>query len=192
MLFGAPQAHEDDPERALRSALRISGGGRPYARRAANGPAAAPARPGTDVALSARIGVETGPAVVGPIGGGDRVDYGAVGDVVGAAATLESVAKAASVLVGPATRAATERIFEWGPSEDVVAPAPKPLPGPTSCGPRPRSVAETGRRRLAATAPLVGREAELAVLDEAVRATVAGQAGPCSSSVSRGWARRAL
>ncbi|HXW80827.1 MAG TPA: AAA family ATPase, partial [Acidimicrobiales bacterium] len=174
VLFGAPQAHEDDPERALRSALRISAAVSHMPGSAAN---AAPI--GTSpVALSARIGVETGPAVVGPIGGGGRVDYGAVGDVVGAATTLASVAKAASVLVGPATRAATEGIFEWGPNEDVVVtPGARPLVATYLVGPRPRSVAETGRRRLAAKAPLVGREAELAVMRQAVQATVAGNSG---------------
>jgi adenylate cyclase len=102
VLFGAPQAHEDDPERALRSALRISAAVSHTPGSAANAPRIAGAAPiGTSpVALSARIGVETGPAVVGPIGGGGRVDYGAVGDVVGVATTLASVAKAASVLVG--------------------------------------------------------------------------------------------
>ena len=66
-MFGAPEAHEDDPERAARAAFRalsaVAGidGGRP----------------------ALRIGVETGPAVLGPIGGGARVEYGAVGEVVG-------------------------------------------------------------------------------------------------------------
>ena len=59
----------------------------------------------------------------------------------------------------------------------VVTPGAKPLVATYLVGPRPRSVAETGRRRLAATVPLVGREAELAVLKEAVQATVAGNGG---------------
>ncbi len=42
--------------------------------------------------------------------------YGAVGEVVGVAAALQSAAKPGTVLVGPATRAATEEIFEWGPA----------------------------------------------------------------------------
>ncbi len=181
VLFGAPQSHEDDPERALRSALRISaavGHRIRSADNAARSASSAPNNGASGVAVSARIGVETGPAVVGPIGGGGRVDYGAVGDVVGAAATLMSVARAASVLVGPATRAATEGIFEWGPSEDVVvSTGAKPLKATYVVGPRPRSAAETGRRRLAAKAPLVGRETELEVLRQAVQATVSGSGG---------------
>ena len=116
--------------------------------------------------------------MVGPAGGGDGAGYRAVGGVVGAAAALQSAARPGSVLVGAATRAATEGIFEWGPSLDVpLSPGTEQLPATYLVQPRARSVAEAGRRRLAAKAPLVGRDAELAVLTEAVRATVSGRGG---------------
>ncbi len=98
-LFGAPETHEDDPERAVRAAFRALS-----AQSAASSP------------LCLRIGVETGPVVVGAIRTGARTDYGAVGAVVAAAAALQSLARPASVLVGPATRAVTEGLFEWGPA----------------------------------------------------------------------------
>ena len=66
--------------------------------------------------LTVRAGVETGPAVVAAIGKGTSAGYGAVGEVVGAAAALQSVARPASVLVGPVTHAATSGLFEWGPT----------------------------------------------------------------------------
>ena len=77
-VFGAPVSHEDDPERAVRAAYRVQSDPR-----TANG------------RTSVRIGVESGPAVVGltPVG------YAAVGEAVGTAAFLASVAKDASVLV---------------------------------------------------------------------------------------------
>ena len=82
------------------------------------------------------------------------------------------------MLVGPATRAAAEEIFEWGPSQDIPVPSgAKPLSGSYLVGARPRPAAEAGRRRLAARATLVGRDAELAVLTDAVRAAVAGTGG---------------
>jgi DNA-binding SARP family transcriptional activator/tetratricopeptide (TPR) repeat protein len=180
VLFGAPQSHEDDPERALRAALRVIAAlGRPPGSAADVPPSAGAAHIGTsDVALSVRVGVETGPAVVGPVGAGTIVGYGAVGEVVGAAAALQAVARPGSVLVGPATRAATEGIFEWGTGADVlVTPGAKPLAGTYLVQPRARPLGEAGRRRLAAKAPLVGRDAELALLTEAVRATVAGRGG---------------
>ena len=84
-LFGAPETHEDDPERAVRAAFRalsVSG----TCGRAT----------GAEV-LSLRIGIETGLAVVGALTG-SGLDYGAVGEVVTTAAVLQSAAKAGSVL----------------------------------------------------------------------------------------------
>ncbi|HUC14013.1 MAG TPA: AAA family ATPase [Acidimicrobiales bacterium] len=177
VLFGAPQSHEDDPERALRVALRMVTAVGSARGLDGLGPLKA-GRAGPGVALSVRIGVETGVAVVGPAGGGDGAGYQAVGGVVGAAAALQAAAQPSSVLVGAATRAATEGIFEWGPSLDVpVSPGTEQLPATYLVQPRVHSVAEAGRHRLAAKAPLVGRDAELAVLTEAVRATVSGRGG---------------
>ena len=58
-VFGAPEAHEDDPERAVRAGCRILSA---IGRRDTM-----PADAGT---LSVRVGIETGPAVVGPLGRG--------------------------------------------------------------------------------------------------------------------------
>jgi class 3 adenylate cyclase len=179
VLFGAPQSHEDDPERALRASLRIA---------AAVGQAAAkgndPVGGGVGRAgpppggLSVRIGVESGTAVVGPIGDGDQMRYGAVGEAVGVAATLQSAAKPGTVLVGPSTRAAAEQIFEWGPNQDLpMSYGTPPLSASYLVGARPRSVAVAGRRGLAARASLVGRGSELAVLTGAVRVAAAGKGG---------------
>jgi class 3 adenylate cyclase/tetratricopeptide (TPR) repeat protein/two-component SAPR family response regulator len=179
VLFGAPQSHEDDPERALRAALRIAaavgqpgtGGGAPFSR-----PTSRMAAP--QASLSVRIGVESGTAVVGPVGDGDQMRYAAVGEVVGLAAALQSAAKPGTVLVGPATRAAAEEIFEWGPSQGIpVSSGASPLSGSYLVGALPRSDAEAGRRGLAARATLVGRGADLGVLTDAVRAAVAGTGG---------------
>jgi class 3 adenylate cyclase len=77
-LFGAPTAHEDDAERALRAALRIVEGVAEFARDVERSFAI----PG----LAVRVGVDTGPVVVGPVGAGGRVEYGATGDTVNVAA----------------------------------------------------------------------------------------------------------
>ena len=177
-LFGAPRAHEDDPERALRSALRIAAA----LSNAPGGDGRGPVKPSggryTGMELSVRLGVETGAAIAGPVGSGGQVGYSAVGAVVGAAAALQSVARPGSVLVGPATHAATDGIFEWGPSQDVfVTPGAQPLTATYLVQPKARSVAEVGRRRLAARAPLVGRDAEMALLTESVRGSLSGHGG---------------
>jgi class 3 adenylate cyclase/DNA-binding SARP family transcriptional activator len=156
-IFGAPEAHEDDPERALRAAFRsLSGPGAPSPRLA-----------------ELRIGVETGPAVVGPVGGGSRTDYGAVGDVVAVAAALQSMARAGSALVGPVTRASVADIFVWGPTEEldraagtprlVASYLDRPAPGGRS------------RRAARSASALVGRRSELQVVDAALRQALKGQ-----------------
>ncbi|HXW78129.1 MAG TPA: AAA family ATPase, partial [Acidimicrobiales bacterium] len=160
-LFGAPEAHEDDPERALRAAFG----------------AVSDAEDGAE-GLSVRAGIETGQAVVGPIGGASTPHYGAVGEVVGVAAGLESVAKAGSVLVGPVTRRATEGLFEWGPTEEVsISPGAKPLVGSYLERPKPRPLGQAGRRGLARGAPLIGRRTELALLHDVLREVTAGKGG---------------
>ena len=147
-MFGAPEAHEDDPERAARAAFRALS-------------AVAAIDGGT-----LRIGVETGPAVLGPIGGGARVEYGAVGEVVGQAAALQALARPDSALVGPVTRAAAGHLFAWG---DEV---PNPGPGPATYlgAPMPRIAGH----RLRPGGPLVGRQPELAALGTALREAARG------------------
>ncbi len=160
-LFGAPEAHEDDPERAVRAGYRIIS--------AVNGSAER---------LTVRIGIESGPAVVGPIGGGGHVEYGAVGEVVGVAAALQSLARAGSVLVGPATRAATSDRFEWGPSEDLARRgSATPLVAHYLERPRARAGGHLSGRRLAGHAALVGRDGELLVVSQFLREAISGNGG---------------
>ncbi|HXC83674.1 MAG TPA: AAA family ATPase [Trebonia sp.] len=158
-MFGAPEAHEDDPERAVRAAYR----------------ALAATAAAADGGTALRIGVETGPAVVGLIGGGGKVEYGALGDVVGVAATLQSSARPGSVLVGPATRAVVGHLFTWGAGEEVaLGGTARPLVASYLEAPRARP-GERRPRLLGGTAPLTGRAAELQGLDNALRAAVAGR-----------------
>jgi adenylate cyclase len=158
-MFGAPTAHEDDPERAARAAFRAF--------------AATATAAGSD-APKLRIGIESGPAVLGPVGGGTRVEYAPTGEVVRIAAALQSSARPGAALVGPVTRAATDHLFSWGPDENVqlghdstpVAAAYLGEPTPSAGG---RS------RRLGGSGALVGRDHELAVLDTALRDAVKGR-----------------
>ena len=127
-MFGAPEAHEDDPERAARAAFRALA-------------AVAPIDGGT-----LRVGVETGPAVLGPIGGGARVEYGAVGEVVGQAAALQALARPGSALVGPVTRAAVGHLFAWGAAERSAARTwDRPCPASRVTGSAPAARWSDGR-----------------------------------------------
>lgn len=95
-FFGAPVAQPDHALRAVRAAVEIQQGLAVWnAARAADG------LPG----FKARIGVNSGPVVVGDIGSARRVDYTVLGNTVNVAARLEAlVAKPGEVVVGPETQ----------------------------------------------------------------------------------------
>ncbi len=105
-LFGAPIAHEDDAERAVRAALRMQ-----QTMLALAASSHAP--------LQLRIGVNTGEVLVGMSSAGG--DYTAMGDVMNLAARLEGVAEPGRVLVGPSTHAATVDAFSYRPFGVVQA-----------------------------------------------------------------------
>ena len=110
-LFGAPTTHEDDPERAVRASLKLVDEIADYAREveAAWGV----------TGFGVRVGVQTGPVVVGAIGAGSRVEYSALGDAVNTAARLQSLGEPGTVLVGEETFRLVEPMFEWGPATEL-------------------------------------------------------------------------
>jgi len=116
-VFGAPVAHEDDPERAVRSGLRII-----EAIEELND-----ADPTLD--LQVRIGINTGEAVVA-LGARPEQGEGIVtGDVVNTASRLQGVAPVGGIVVGEQTFRATERVFDYEALEPVtVKGKASPLP----------------------------------------------------------------
>jgi ABC-type oligopeptide transport system substrate-binding subunit/class 3 adenylate cyclase len=164
-LFGAPVAHEDDPERALLSALRIVEEIDDFAvevRRSW----------GID-GFGVRVGVESGPVVVGAVGAGSRVEYGATGDAMNVAARLQSAADPGSILVGAGTTERVEPLFEWGPEQrldlkgksDAVAARAVLAHSATTARLRGIEGVQT---------PLVGRERELDQIQELATGALAG------------------
>ena len=150
-LFGAPVAHEDDAERAVRASLRMQ---RSISELVAD----------LDLPIRMRIGVNTGEVLVGALRAGG--DYTAMGDVVNTASRLQTAAPPGGVLVGPATHAATEGAIAYesvgefqvrGRDESVAAwLALEPLTLP-------------GRRRRRMPVPFVGRQLELSLLIDTMR-----------------------
>jgi class 3 adenylate cyclase/tetratricopeptide (TPR) repeat protein len=142
-LFGAPIAHEDDAERAVRAALRI------VREREAE-------RSSDAAAPSVRVGIETGLVVLGPVGAGGRVEYGATGDAINTAARLQSHAPPGGIFVGDVTRRAVEDRFELGsPVRLELKGKSEPVSAFEVLGERagPRSAPILGR--------MVGRERDL-------------------------------
>jgi class 3 adenylate cyclase len=108
-LFGAPVAHEDDPERAVRAALAI---------RDAIGELNE-SDPALD--LHVRIGVNTGEALVALGARPGRGEGMAAGDVVNTAARLQAAAPTDGILAGEATYRTTARVIDFRPVDAVDA-----------------------------------------------------------------------
>ena len=162
-LFGAPAAHENDPERALRAALEmVEALGKFNADR------------GTDLEL--HFGINTGLAIAGGVGTRERQEYSVVGDVVNLALQLEHASERGEILVGPDTYRLTAPLFEFqalapmrmkGKAEPVLVYrllAARAVPGQVR-----------GIEGLAS--PLVGRVAERQALWECVERLQAGVGG---------------
>ena len=154
-LFGAPVAHEDDPERAVRAALAI----RAAIDRLND------EEPGLDLHL--RVGVNTGEALVVLGADAARGEGMASGDVVNTAARLQAAAPVDGILVGETTYHATDRAITYRPAEPVVAKGKsQPLPAWEALDARARFGVDVVQRP---TTPLVGRGAELDLLLDALR-----------------------
>jgi class 3 adenylate cyclase/tetratricopeptide (TPR) repeat protein len=149
-LFGAPTAHEDDPERAVLAGLRIIESIDSYREQAA--------REWDVEGFAVRVGIETGLAVLGRVGGGTKLEYGAVGDSLNTAARLQGEAEPGMVLVGPRTGELVGDRFELGAARALTL---KGKAGVVEARPVLAPRAAIGGAG-AVTADLVGRERELA------------------------------
>ena len=153
-VFGAPVAHEDDPERALRAALDMMDA--IVAFNHANG---------TELGL--HIGINTGLVVAGEIGGRDRRDYSVMGNAVNLAARLEDASPVGEIFVGPATYRQTQRLFDFEP----VAPLKlkgKEAPVEVRRLLRAKAVPKPMRGIEGLRAPLIGRDDELTEIHKAI------------------------
>jgi class 3 adenylate cyclase/tetratricopeptide (TPR) repeat protein len=156
-VFGAPTAHEDDPERAVRAALAIR---EALARSNERHP---------ELDFHVRIGVNSGEALVSldaRLAAGESM---ASGDVVNTAARLQTAAPIDGVVVGESTYRATRDVIDYEPLPPVHAKG-KSTPVPCWRARRARSrVGETRQRQDAA--PLIDRLHEReALLDAFERA----------------------
>jgi class 3 adenylate cyclase/tetratricopeptide (TPR) repeat protein len=106
--FGAPVAHEDDAERAVRAALGILDA---IAELNDSDP---------ELDLKVRVGINTGEAVVAVGANPERGEGIVTGDVVNTANRIESVSPVNSVSVSEQTYRTTSHIFEYEPLEPVM------------------------------------------------------------------------
>jgi class 3 adenylate cyclase/tetratricopeptide (TPR) repeat protein len=165
-LFGAPIALEDAPQRAIRSALAIQ---REIARFSDRQKAE------TNTLLRMRIGIHTGPVVVGSLGNDLRVEFTAVGDTVNLASRMEGLAEPGTVYVTDETFKLTEGLFRFealGEREVKGKEAPVKayrVIAPSTRRPRFDVSAERG------LTPFLGRERELELLIDGLERAKSGR-----------------
>ena len=160
VIFGAPIAHEDDPQRALRCALGMQ---RIFSEHAAR------VKGQLGIELGLRIGIHTGMVVAGAVRA--PAEYGVMGDTVNTASRLQAAAAPGEIYVTQATFRLTNREFsfrEVGPIE--MKGKDRPVLAYALTGER-----ATPRNTIDIQAPLVGRWMELSRLDLAYQSARIGR-----------------
>jgi hypothetical protein len=164
-FFGAPLAHEDDPERAVRAGLEIIEGTREFS---------AEITEEFGLEFNVRVGINTGPVVVGSVGSEDPGDYTAMGDTVNVAARMEQTAGAGDVQVSESTHSLTSHVFEYE-SLGGISVKGKLEPVPTYRSLSLLDVDTSFRGHFGADTPLVRRDVEISKLREVASEVVEGQ-----------------
>ena len=162
--FGAPIAHEDDPQRAILAAFAMIEAIHRYRGGLADA---------TLAGLDVRIGINTGLVVVQDIRAGAAIEYTALGDVVNVAARLQGVAATGSVVVSEATHGLVAGSFDFRPLGDLALKGRAGAVAAFEVTGRAADRHERGPERR--HAPLVGRDRELAALRAAATAARRGE-----------------
>ena len=162
-FFGAPIAHEDDPQRAVRASLDIVAGIAGYKEQIR-------AERGLD--LDVRVGINTGPVMVGQVGSDLRLEYTAMGDAVNVAARMEQTAEPGTVQITAETHRLVEPFFDLEARGGIeVKGKAEPVSAFRVLG-RKAGVAESRTLR---ASPLVGREREMGQLRDAIEEVQSGR-----------------
>ena len=184
-LFGAPIALEDAPQRALRSSLAIHRAIAKFSNQLKQENKIS--RP-----LEMRIGIHTGPVVVGTLGNDLRVEFKAVGDTVNLASRMETLAEPGTTLVTVDTFKLTEGLFRFeslgekaikGKQESVRV---YQVIGPSTRRTRFDVSADQG------LSPFVGRERELELLRDSFERARQGQGQAVSIVAEAGLGKSRL
>jgi class 3 adenylate cyclase/tetratricopeptide (TPR) repeat protein len=149
-FFGAPVAHEDDAERAVRAGLEIQAAAKEYAQ-------TIEANYGLD--FNVRVGINTGLAVLAVVGDEIKTEYTAMGDTTNVAARLQSAAIPGTVLISADTYHLVKELFDFKPRVAIEVKG-KSAPIETYEVLAPKTVPGKVRGLEGLTSPLVGRAAE--------------------------------
>jgi class 3 adenylate cyclase len=166
-FFGAPVAHEDDPERAILAALDMLEATEEYA---------AQLRGSHGIEFRIRAGVNSGPVMVGNVGSDLRYEYTALGDAVNVAARMQTAADPGQILITEMTRRLTGDTFEL---EDLggieVKGKAEPVHAFRVLGRKAAPARKRGLESVGLDSPMIGRDEPLRRLLEAFEIVRAGR-----------------
>ena len=164
-FFGAPVAHEDDAERAVRAGLDIQAKAKEYAKQT---------KRNYGVDFEVRVGINTGLAVLAAVGDEIKTEYTAMGDTTNLAARMQSAARPGSVLISADTYHLVKELFDLNPRGAIEVKG-KSAPIETYEVLAPKAVPGKVRGLEGVTSPLVGRAGEFELLGEKLEDVRQGQ-----------------
>src|SRR5918999_1929507 len=164
-FFGAPVAHEDDAERAVRAGLEIQAAAKEYAQ---------VTRRDYGVDFEVRVGINTGRAGLAVVGDEIKTEYTAMGDTTNLAARMQSAARPGSVLISAETYHLVKELFDFNPRGAIEVKG-KSEPIETYEVLAPKAVPGKVRGLEGVSSPLVGRDADFQLLREKLEDVRQGQ-----------------
>ncbi len=171
-VFGVPMAREDDPERAVRAALAMQRACVDFVSEFAGDLDLAEGEDAESVGneLELRIGINTGPVLLGEIGSAE--EYTVIGSAVNVASRLEEAAVGGGIVISHETHSLVEGTFKVKSMGQVeIKGKRKPVPAFEVLGVMPRTEGDVHRGVGGIETRMVGRDGEMSVLQEIVRAT---------------------
>ncbi|MEA2676705.1 MAG: hypothetical protein QOJ81_846, partial [Chloroflexota bacterium] len=166
-FFGAPVAHEDDPERAVRAGLDMIVAIDEYA---------AQLKRTHGIEFRIRAGINTGPVIVGNVGSDLRYEYTALGDAVNVAARVQTAAQPGDVLISSMTQRHVSPTFDFDDLGDVqVKGKAEPVHLYKVTGLKVEAGPKRGLSAVGLSSPLVGRATELKTLTDLFEVARAGR-----------------
>jgi class 3 adenylate cyclase len=155
-FFGAPVAHEDDPERAILAALDMIDAIDEFARQL---------KATQNIDFHIRAGVNSGPVMVGNVGSDLRYEYTALGDAMNVASRMQTAAQPGTILITEMTRRLTGDAFDLEDLGDLeVRGKSEPVHAYRVVGRKTAPARRRGLESVGLDSPMVGRDAPLAQL----------------------------
>jgi class 3 adenylate cyclase len=190
-FFGAPIAHEDDPQRAILASLAILDGIESYREKIQRD---------YEMDFGVRVGLNTGLVVVGNIGSDYKFEYTAMGDAINLAARMQTAAEPNSILISENTHRLVSSLFEFR-DKGLIDVKGKAEPVHVYQVVEAKRGAIKTRGIAGLTSPMVGRRREFSTLlqiADDVRAehgscvAVIGEAGLGKSRLIAEWRKAVL